>query len=85
MPKRSYRRLRKEDRHIIYHIRLAGNSQSEIAHALGFSQSAICKELSRNCGNRGYQPKQANEKALERQRSKIARERVIRLTTSKHT
>ena len=59
-------------------MRKAGNSQSEIADALGFSQSAISKELSRNCGKRGYRPKQANEKALERQRSKRARERVIR-------
>ena len=77
MPQRSYRRLREEDRHIIYRMRKAGNIQSEIAHALGFSQSAISKELSRNCGKRGYRPKQANERALERQRSKRARERVI--------
>ena len=78
MPTRSYRRLREEDRHIIYRMRKAGNSQIQIAHALGFTQSAISKELARNCGKRGYRPKQANEKALERQRSKRARERVIR-------
>ena len=77
MQTRSYRRLREEDRHIIYRMRKAGNKQREIAHALGFSQSAISKELSRNYGNRGYRPKQANEKALERQRSKRARARVI--------
>ena len=77
MPTRSYRRLREEDRHIIYRMRKAGNSQIQIAHALGFTQSAISKEFSRNCGRRGYRPKQANEKALERQRSKRARERVI--------
>ena len=78
MPTNSYRRLREEDRHIIYRMRQAGNSQSEIAHALGFSQSAISKELSRNCGKRVYRPKQANAKALERQGSQRARERVIR-------
>ena len=77
MPTRSYRRLREEDRHIIYRMRKVGNSQSEIAHALGFSQSTISKELRRNCGKRGYRPKQAKEKALDRQRSKRARERVI--------
>ena len=77
MPKRSYRRLREEDRHIIYRMRKAGNNQSEIAYALGFSQSAISKELSRNRGKRGYRPKQANEKALERKQTKRARERVI--------
>ena len=58
-------------------MRKAGNSQIQIAHALGFTQSAISKELARNCGKLGYRPKQANEKALERQRSKRARERVI--------
>gem|GEM_PF-5263232 len=44
MQTRSYRRLREEDRHIIYRMRKAGNKQSEIAHALGFSQSAISKQ-----------------------------------------
>ncbi|MEM7792019.1 MAG: IS30 family transposase [Verrucomicrobiota bacterium] len=77
MLKRTYRRLREEDRHIIYRMRKAGNSQIEIAHALGFSQSAISKELSRNRGGRGYRPKQANEKAQERQDSKRVRSRVI--------
>ena len=61
MPKRSYRRLREEDRHIVYRMRKAENGQIQIAHALGFTQSAISKELSRNCGKRGYRPKQAKE------------------------
>ena len=65
MPTRSYRRLHEEDRHIIYRMGKAGNSQIQIDHALG--QSAISKELLRNCGKRGYRPKQANEKALELQ------------------
>ena len=77
MPTRRYRRLREEDRHIVYRMRKAENGQIQIAHALGFTQSAISKELSRNCGKRGYRSKQANEKALERQCSKRARERVI--------
>ena len=47
MPKRSYRRLREEDRHIVYRMRKAENGQIQIAHALGFTQSAISKELSR--------------------------------------
>ena len=77
MTRSSYRRLREEDRHIIYRMRKAGNSQSEIAYALGFSQSTISKELSRNRGQRGYRPKQATHKALARQQSKQTRRRVI--------
>ena len=77
MPKKSYRRLRAEDRPIIYRMRKAGKSQREIAHFLGFSQSTISKELSRNRGLRGYRPVQAHGKALERQRGKRRRHRVI--------
>jgi hypothetical protein len=39
---------RVEDRPIIYRMRKAGKSQREIAHFLGFSQSTISKERSRN-------------------------------------
>ena len=77
MPLNSYRRLREEDRHIIYRMRKAGNSQSEIAYVLGFSQSTISKELSRNRGQRGYWPRQATHKALELRESKRTRGRVI--------
>jgi len=58
-------------------MRKAGNTQREIAEALGFSQTAISNELARNRGQRGYRPKQAHEKALQRQRSKRTRGRVI--------
>ena len=77
MPTSNYRRLREEDRHIIYRMGKAGNSQSEIAYVLGFSQSTISKELSRNRGQRGYRPRQATHKALERRQSKRTRGRVI--------
>ena len=77
MPKKSYRRLRADDRPIIYRMRKAGKSQREIAHWLGFSQSNISKELSRNRGLRGYRPVQAHSKALERHRGKRRRHRVI--------
>ena len=52
-------------------------SQTEIARALGFSQSTISKELARNSRKRGYRPKQAQAKALERKNSKRARGSVI--------
>jgi IS30 family transposase len=77
MQKPSYHRLRKEDRNIIYRMRKAGNNQQDIAYALGVSQSAVSKELSRNCGKRGYRPRQAHNKALERQATKKKRDCII--------
>ena len=77
MQKDTYHRLRKEDRHIIYRMRKAGNTQQQIADILGYSQSTISKELSRNCGQRGYRPKQAHEKSSLRQANKASRSRVI--------
>jgi len=58
-------------------MRKAGITQKNIGKMLGFSQSTISKELSRNKGKRGYRPKQAHRTALERQASKKSRSRVI--------
>jgi IS30 family transposase len=77
MQKNSYHRLREEDRHIIYRMRKAGNTQQQIADILGYSQSTISKELSRNRGQRGYRPKQAHEKSSSRQANKASRSRII--------
>jgi IS30 family transposase len=77
MQNSNYRRLREEDRYIIYRMRKDRISQQKIARALGCSQSAISKELSRNSGMRGYRPKQAHKTALERPRTKRTRETVI--------
>ena len=54
-----------------------GNTQSEIARVLGFSQGTISKEFSRNLGLRGYRSKQAQDKAMERQAEKKHRRKVI--------
>lgn len=77
MEKNTYRRLREEDRHIIYRMRKAGNTQQQIADILGYSQSTISKELSRNRGQRGYRPKQAHEISSLRQANKAPRSCVI--------
>ena len=77
MPERSYRRLHEEERHTIYRMGKAQYSQSRIAEALGYSQSTISRELSRNCGGRGYRPKQAQRKAQKRLEEKKHRRRVI--------
>lgn len=77
MQKPSYRRLREEDRQVIYRMSKARKPQKEIAQAVGVSQSTVSKELARNRGLRGYRPKQAQRKASERQAAKKKRSRVI--------
>ena len=72
------RHLRKEDRGVIYRMKKAGKTQSEIAQAIGFSQSAVSKELKRNAGKRGYREKQAEKKAAERKNGKRSRPRLVR-------
>lgn len=52
-------------------------SQAEIAQAIGFSQSAISKELSRNRGERGYRPAQADRFAIDRKCRKRTRPPVM--------
>ena len=56
---KKYHRLCAECRKVIANMKQTGRTQSEIAQAIGFSQSAISKELSSNHGERGYQPAQA--------------------------
>lgn len=75
--RKSYRHLGEQERGVIYRMRKAGKTQTEIAEAIGFSQSAVSKEMIRNCGLRSYRPKQAQEKALERKRSKARRRRKL--------
>ena len=58
-------------------MKQAGKTQSEIAQAIGFSQSAISKELSRNHGERGYRPAQAERLAKERKSQKRTRPKVM--------
>ena len=77
MQKNTYRRLREEDRHIIYRMRKAGNTQQQIADILGYSQSTISKELTRNRGQRGYRPKQAHKMSSLRQANKASRSCII--------
>lgn len=61
-----YRHLGLEERSLIYALRKAGKTQSEIGDETGFSQSAVSRELARNKGERGYRPAQAHAKAAER-------------------
>ncbi|MBT3295769.1 MAG: helix-turn-helix domain-containing protein, partial [Verrucomicrobia bacterium] len=46
--------------------RQAGYGKREIARRLGRSPSSICREVARNTGGNGYQPRQAHEMAQDR-------------------
>lgn len=76
-----YRRLCATDRKVIRNMKQGGSSQLEIGRAVGFSQSTISKELSRNCGQKGYRNVQAERMARERQRGKKPRSKVVSGTT----
>ncbi len=67
--KRHYQQLTYEQRCQIYTLKKSGFSQRAIAEVLGVNQSTISRELSRNCGNKGYRYKQAHNKATERRKS----------------
>jgi transposase, IS30 family len=61
-----YHHLTEEERYQIYEYRCEGLSHTSIAMRLRRHASTISRELRRNSGERGYRPKQANEKAMEK-------------------
>lgn len=62
----SYKRLSQADRATICRLRKQGKTQKEVAEAIGFSDSTVSRELTRNSGARGYRPKQAGVSAKAR-------------------
>ena len=77
MKEPNYSRLCKEHREVIYRMNKAGNKQSLIAQAIGFSQSTVSRELSRNRGLRGYRPKQAQCLTDQRSLDKAHRAHIV--------
>jgi len=73
---RTYKQLTSEQRYQISVLKKIGYGPSKIAQELEVHKSTISRELSRNIGERGYRPKQANEKALERRTNATARKRI---------
>lgn len=65
----SYKQLTYEQRNEIYALLKAGLNQTKIADIVGVSKSTISREIKRNIGLKGYRPKQADERALERRRN----------------
>ena len=76
---RSYAQLTQDQRYHIYALKKTGSSQSFIAKEIGVHKSTISRELSRNCGGRGYRPKQAQEFAVTRLQSR-SRSRISAVT-----
>lgn len=70
-----YTQLTREERYQIYALKTAGHNQAKIAQIIGRHKSTVSRELSRNCGLRGYRPRQANNFALTRCRTK-AKKRI---------
>ncbi|MBL4679711.1 MAG: IS30 family transposase [Pseudomonadales bacterium] len=62
----SYSQLTETERYQIYSLLKAGKLVTEIALNLNRHKSTISRELSRNKGLRGYQPKQAQQFATRR-------------------
>jgi len=65
-----YSQLTREQRYQIYALKKAGLSQSRIAALLDVHKSTISRELRRNCGQRGYRPKQAHLLTQKRRQGK---------------
>ena len=62
----TYTQLTQEQRYQIYALLKTEHSQTKIATVIGVDKSTISREVRRNCGKRGYRPKQAHRFALKR-------------------
>ena len=62
----TYSQLTHIQRYQIYALLRMGHLKTDIARIVGVHKSTISRELKRNTGKRGYRPKQAHRKALER-------------------
>jgi IS30 family transposase len=54
------------ERQQVYRWEREGKGMGEMARLLGRAASTVSRELRRNKGEKGYRPKQANEKAKQR-------------------
>ena len=67
---KNYKQLTQGQRYQISALKKAQHSLSSIADNIGVNKSIVSRELKRNTGQRGYRPKQANEKAVQRHKEK---------------
>jgi transposase, IS30 family len=73
----TYTQLTQEQRYQIYALLKTEQSQTKIATVIGVHKSTISREIGRNCGKRGYRPKQAHRLSVQRRRNKVPK----RITT----
>ena len=55
--------LTQDQRYQIYALKQEEQTNKRIAKILGMYASTVSRELKRNAGKKGYQPKQADQKA----------------------
>lgn len=67
---RTYTQLTQQQRYQIWALMKTGQNQTQIAQQLQVHKSTISREVSRNCGLRGYRPKQAHQIAVFRRQNK---------------
>ncbi len=77
---RTYKQLTSEQRYQISALKRMGHSPTEIAKELEVHKSTISRQLSRNAGEHGYRPKQADEKASQRRANAPRRESILKET-----
>ena len=80
----AYRQLTSEKRYGLKAYMQAGFSMSQIAKELMVHKTTLYREINRNTGRRGYRPKQANMKALERRycsrkKSRLTTDLIVRI------
>lgn len=78
MKQQPYSHLTAEERNLISALKSNGVTRTAIAQQLKRSPSTISREIKRNSGQRGYRPKQAQQKAQSR-RSQIDKQCISAL------
>ena len=75
----AHTQLTSEQRYQIKALKQANQTTTKIAEIVGVDRSTIYREIKRNTGLRGYRPKQAHEKALDRRQRK-SKQRITKET-----
>ena len=73
---RTYQQLTQEQRYQIYALKKMGHNQTEISESIGVHKATVSRELSRNTGQRGYRPRQAQQ--LSQARRKKGQPRIAK-------
>jgi IS30 family transposase len=76
----TYTHLTQDERYQIAILNKAGHDQSDIGRVMKRNKSTVSREMTRNCGARGYRPKQAQEISRLRMRERQNGPRVCAQT-----